>query len=629
MAIGIYYAHIRPILISWEAGLPSPRYWGRRARPPQTAPTSTFPTAPRRVQPLYNPDGPSVLVCASASTDADAQPIAVGLARVLEWKLTNLPVLYAQLPDGFNDRVARQLGVPQPLMLSRAKALEFADFVGHNFAVYGEVKRRGGNYTVTLRLLDVTQEKDVGAPLTLRGTVADLLKQEGAAVLEIARRTLDAHNRDRSNAQTQPTIDRQKLALDGVQEEWLKTSAVMQPEVLTLLGTTSSFARPPDDALLARLQQLAPQLPLVSVWQMRALQRKGLEGEAQSLGKTLAQQHPDLPSVRFAYLQLLRDGELPQPQQQPGVLMSPEDMERYRAWSEWRNSVSKESQTLPDGLRQSLRGVLSDPMGGSVSMGWELPNENIPYLAQNLNPRAPALYLVPTNRPERDVQQFEEARRAHRPLSADELCRASRAFAQMGNHARAKQLIRAALPQIPSGPFRPSASASPIIVSGDGSVQEERLFAWAAGFRRAKAYEEELLFCEEAVRRERHPAALNAAAVCCYLLGRRDGARAYWREIVGKYSQDTRSTMDGWTKNALSGLALIRMDEGDVEDAISLYAAGSLNTTTYFGNVPYLRDLWTRRMHAALARIPETARERFPAASPETDKEKVNGSASQ
>jgi tetratricopeptide (TPR) repeat protein len=298
-------------------------------------------------------------------------------------------------------------------------------------------------------------------------------------------------------------------------------------------------------------------------------------------------------------------------------------MKRQEAWSQRLNQIYQENSALPEAFRQSLRGKWVASLNAAQPQEWHVNNEYPHYDVQQLNSRVPEIYFVASNRPERDVQNFEEAHRVNRPQSADELCRAARAFAQLGNHARAQQILKSILPRIPSGLINVPVQMSSTPMSREYTSTYERLFSWAQGFRRAKATAEEVLFYEEALRRERHPIGLNAAAVCYYRLGQRDRAQTYWEEIIRDWSPEKHRETGDWFRHALLGRALLRMDEGKVESAIALYATGSdgLGSISYAG-LSYLREIWSPQMEVALRRIAAAAIQRFPAATPEVDEEK-------
>ena len=427
--------------------------------------------APPKLKSDYPADGPSVLVCAPMPTagDADAKAIGIGLHRVLEWKMTNLLPLYAQVPTRFTQRAMRQLHISSPLTLSKEQAMRLADFVGHNFAVYGTIRRSGSVYTVELKVLDVLEQKDVGDPIKLEGTATELLQREGAAALEIAQRM--------------------KLKLSSDDEKWLQTPVATDPEALRIVATKMPVGnrQPMNEATLKRLQQVAPNWILANLWRIENLMRQKKHEDAVRQARALSEEYPDLPAARFAYFD---------------ALIRTKDY----------GLAEKEAQNLPKPLQESFRGIYARQV--AYAMVTEGGNEyQFTYTMKHLNPRAPFAYLTVHDDPEACVRHWHEkheGKQIEKEADTEHYVHLFAAFVEVGQPERARALLKKFIPKIPS----------------------EELPVWAEDFRGIKAYGEELMFYEEGLRHKRDSRLLEQAAQCYLRMGNSDRAQALYDGII-------------------------------------------------------------------------------------------------
>lgn len=326
------------------------------------------PPLPNKLTSDFEPEDPSVLVCAPlpASNDADTQAFSMGLWRVLHWKLTNLQPLYAQLPDRYTALSAQQLRIAYPRSVSRAQALRLANHAGHNLAVYGTIKRAGNTYSAVFKVLDVTNQKDIGGPIKLEGNPTELLQREGAAALEIAQRM--------------------KLKLSRDDEKWLQTPVTTDPEALHILATKmlAGNRQLTDEATLKRLQQTAPNWILADLWRIENLVRQKKHEDAMRQARALSEKYPNLLVARFAYFD---------------ALIRTQDY----------GLAEKEAQNLPEPLQESFRGLYARQVAyAMVTEGGS--DYTFTHTMKHLNPRVPFAYLSVRDDPEACVRHMKSIR---------------------------------------------------------------------------------------------------------------------------------------------------------------------------------------------------------------------------
>ena len=522
------------------------------------------PPLPNKLTSDFEPEGPSILVCAPApvSNDADTKAFSMGLWRVLHWKLTNLQPLYAQLPDRYTALSAQQLHIAYPRSVSREQALRLADHAGHNFAVYGTISRTGNAYSAVFKVLDVTHQKDIGEPIKLEGNPTELLQREGAAALEIAQRM--------------------NLKLRDTEEKWLQSPVSSNPETLRVVSrmpsmshvhlheesamcrcrtvcpfSTSYLPEPADEAAMKRLAQVAPDWALAAIGSIALGYRKQRES-ATKRAQALAEKFPDVPAVRLFYVDLLLRND------------------QY-------DEAEKELDAMPKTISQSYRGIFWRQMHHHY---WQCAH-SVEYMreCQRLNPRIPYEYLSMSSSP--DPKRLEEI---WKQLSSDKLklgfdqtMNVARAYVMVGQQDRAHQLMQKVLKTI-------SASYTD---------------SYARQFLIIKAYPKELMMYEEELRRERHPRSLAKAAQCCYRMGQIDRAQTLWEEII---NMDKKKSLS-WQNEAFLGRALCHMKKGQQDRAVADYAAATGRQT----GMERMYDAWlengewTPAMFETLDRIVKAA----------------------